>query len=229
MLPTRRLAATLSLSALALAACGGSGSSGNGEASKPATQILTDAVNVAQKAPSVRVSGSIVDSGQPVSVDLKLVNGKGGTGSMTIQGAPVQIIDINNTLYMKGSDAFWSKVGGNSSIVSLLHGKWLKAPATGSYASLANLTSMKTLFGQLLTGHGTLTKGSTGKVNGQSAVGVTDSAKGGTIYVATTGTPYPLQLAKTGGNGGAVNFSEYGNSVTLSAPSHAIDITQLHG
>ena len=225
----RSLALMLALATVALAACGGSGSSGNGESSKSANQILSDAVNAAQGAASVRVSGSISDSGQAVAVDLKLVNGKGGVGSMTIQGAPVQIIDINNTLYMNGSDAFWSKVGGGSAIVSLLHGKWLKAPATGSYSSLANLTSMHTLFGQLLNSHGTLTKASSKSVNGQDAVGVTDTAKSGTIYVATSGKPYPLQLSKAGSGGGTVNFTEYGKSVALAAPAKSIDISQLHG
>jgi hypothetical protein len=229
MQPHRRLVAALMVPVLALAACGGSSSSGNGEASKSPNQILSDAVSAAQGAASVRVSGSIVDNGQPVSVDLKLVNGKGGTGSMTIQGAPVQIVDINNTLYMNGSDAFWRKVGGGSAVVTLLHGKWLKAPATGDYTSLANLTSMHTLFHQLLTSHGSLKKGSTSTVNGQSAIAVTDNAKGGTIYVATSGKPYPVQLSKSGSDGGTVRFSEYGKSVSLSAPPNSVDVSQLHG
>jgi hypothetical protein len=222
-------AVTVGLCAPLLASCGSSGSSGNGEAAKSASQILTDAVNAAQAASSVRVSGSISDSGAPVSVDLKLLNGKGGSGSMTIQGAPVQIVDVNNTLYMNGSDAFWSKVGGGSAVVTLLHGKWLKAPATGNFSSLANLTSIHTLFSQLLNSHGTLKKGSTSTVNGQSAVAITDSGKGGTIYVATSGKPYPVQLAKSGGSGGKVNFTEYGKTVSLSAPANSIDISKLHG
>lgn len=225
----RSLALLFVLAALAVGACGSSSSSGNGESGKSANQILSDSVGAARKASSVRVSGSISDGGQAVAVDLKLVNGKGGLGSMTIQGAPVQIIDVDNTLYMNGSDAFWSKVGGGSAIVSLLHGKWLKAPATGNYASLANLTSMQTLFGQLLSSHGTLTKGSSKSVNGQAAIGVTDTAKSGTVYVATSGTPYPLQLSKAGSGGGTVNFSEYGKSVALAAPAKSIDISQLHG
>src|SRR5436305_3432932 len=193
-----KLAALLALLALVLAACGqSSSSSGNGVASKAPAQILSDAVNVAQNASSVRVSGSISDSGKPISVDLKLVNGKGGAGSMTIQGAPVQIVAVNNTLYLNGSDAFWSKVGGGSAVVSLLRGKWLKAPATGSFSSLANLTSMHTLFGQLLDSHGKLTKGSTSTVNGRAAVPVTDATKDRTIHVATGGKPYPLQLSNS--------------------------------
>ena len=177
----------------------------------------------------MRVSGSISDSGPPVSVDLKLVNGKGGSGSMTIQGAPVQIVDVNNTLYMNGWDAFWSKVGGGSAVVALLHGKWLKAPATGNFSSLASLTSIHALFSQLLTSHGTLKKGATSTVNGQSAIAITDSGKGGTIYVATSGKPYPIQLAKGGSGGGEVSFSQYGQAVSLSAPATSIDISKLHG
>ena len=231
MQPLRRMAALLTLPTLALAACGGSGSStaGNGEAGKPPVQILTDAINAAERASTVRVSGSIVDGGQSLTVDLKLVNGQGGMGSMTIQGAPVSIIDVNDTLYMNGSDAFWNRAGGSSAVIQILHGKWLKAPAAGNYSSLASLTSMRTLFSQLLLSHGTLRKGATSTISGQSAVPVTDSAKGGTIYVATSGTPYPIQLSKAGSGGGTMRFTDYGKAVTLAPPANAIDISQLKG
>jgi hypothetical protein len=88
---------------------------------------------------------------------------------------------------------------------------------------------MHTLFSQLLTSHGALKKGATSTVNGHSAVPVTDSAKGGTIYVADSGKPFPIQLSKAGSGGGVVRFTEYGKAVTLAAPANAVDISQLKG
>ena len=43
----------------------------------------------------------------------------------------------------------------------LFNGKWLKAPASGQFASLAALTNLNELFNKLLSSHGTLTKGAT--------------------------------------------------------------------
>jgi hypothetical protein len=58
-------------------------------------------------------------------------------------------------------------------------------------------------------------------------VGVSDQTKGGTLYIATTGKPYPVQITKTGGGGGAVSFQGWNRPVTIIAPANALDINQL--
>jgi hypothetical protein len=64
-------------------------------------------------------------------------------------------------------------------------------------------------------------------VDGQKVVAVTDKTKGGTLYVATTGKPYPVQISKPGAGGGRVVFDHWNASVALTAPANAIDLTQL--
>jgi hypothetical protein len=49
----------------------------------------------------------------------------------------------------------------------------------------------------------------------------------GTLYVATTGTPYPLEILKKGGSGGSILFDRWNQPVTLTAPANAININQL--
>jgi hypothetical protein len=58
-------------------------------------------------------------------------------------------------------------------------------------------------------------------------IAVNDVTKGGTLYVATTGKPYPVEIVKTGSQPGRVDFDHFNESVTLTAPSNAIDIAQF--
>ena len=155
------------LAVLAIAACGSSGgSSSNGVASKSPDQIVAAATNAVSNVNSVHVAGSVPNAGQQITLDLTLVNGKGGKGSMTENGLSFQIVALGQEVYINGSSSFWTKFGG-APAAQLLSGKWLKAPATGQLASLATLTNGHKLFGQLLSSHGKLEKGKTTTIQGQ--------------------------------------------------------------
>lgn len=227
---TRRLALTiacLALSAVLLAACGGSSSSsGNGVASKSPEAIVRAASNAITHAKSVHVSGSLVTSGTPLSLDLTLASGKGGRGQMSEGGLSFKIVSVGKTVYIQGTRAFWQHFGG-SAAARLLDGRWLKAPASGQFASLAALTNMQRLMGSVLLSHGSLSKGSTTTINGQQVIAVTDKSQGGTLYVATTGTPYPVEIKRGGSSGGRIVFDRFNQSVSLTPPSNAVDLSQL--
>ncbi len=207
-----------------LSACGGS--SGNGVASKSPDQIVRAASNAIAHAKSVHVSGSIVTSGVPLNLDLTLVSGKGGRGQMSEGGLSFRIVDVAQTVYIQGSPAFWQHFGGGAA-ARLLEGRWLKAPATGQFASIAELTNMQQLMGNLLLNHGSLSKGSTTTVRGQSVVPVNGTATGGTLYVATTGKPYPVEIKKQGTSGGRIEFDRYDQQVSLTPPSNSVSLSQL--
>ena len=114
---------------------------------------------------------------------------------------------VNNSIYIKGSPAFYSHFGG-SAVSQLFRGKWLKAPATsGELASLASLTDLSKLIDQALANTSTLVKGATTTVSGQPVVELTDAAKDGSIYVATTGKRTPSSVVKRGSESGKVTFS----------------------
>jgi hypothetical protein len=216
------------LAAGAIAACGGSsGSSGNGVAGKSPDDIVKASSNAIQTAKSVHVSGALSDGGQSIKLDLNILSGKGATGSMSQNGLSFKIIAVGKFVYINGSPGFWKHFGGNAA-ASLFQGKWLKAPSTNSdFASLASLTDLHKLAQSLLTGHGSLSKGSTSTVNGQKVIGIKDSQ--GQLYVATTGKPYPIQIAKSGASAQHVDFDKYNATVNLAAPSKSIDISQLQG
>jgi hypothetical protein len=223
-----RFLACLTFLALVAGAIGGCGSSSsdNGVASKSPDEIVNAAVSAIDSATSAHVAGAVSNGGMPITLDLKLVAGKGGKGKMTESGLGFQIVAVNNEVYVNGSSAFWRHFGG-AAAAALLDGKWLKAPATGQLASIAQVTNLHTLLNQLIVGHGTLTKGQQTTVNGQKVIAVTDTSKGGTIYVATTGKPYPVEVIKPGAQGGKITFDEYDQPVVLTAPPNAIDLSAL--
>jgi hypothetical protein len=211
----------------AISACGGSSPSGNGVAAKAPDAIVSTATSAIDGVSSVHVSGKVVSGGAPISLDLDLVSGKGASGSMSENGLSFKLIGVGQFVYINGSPAFWQHFGG-AAAAQLFQGKWLKAPSTtGNFASLASLTNLHQLLGALLSSHGALTKGATTTINGQKVVAVQDASKGGTLYVATTGKPYPVQISKTGVQGGQISFDRFNESVSLAAPAHSIDISQL--
>jgi hypothetical protein len=219
----------IALAALGATACGsGSSSAGadNGVSAKSATQILASAEAAVKGAKSVHVSGSVVSSGQPITLDLHIASGRGGIGQMSENGLSFQIVDLAKTVYVKGSPAFWRHFGGDAA-AQIFQNKWLKGPATGSLASFAALTNLPQLLGKILSTHGTLTKGATTTIAGQKVVAVDDAGQRGTLYVAVQGPPYPVQISKPGGDGGKLVFNQYDQPVTLTAPQGAIDLSQL--
>ncbi len=205
----------------------GSSSSGNGVASKSPEQIVAAAKSAAAGAASVHVVGSIVSENKPISLDMELVAGKGAKGRITLEGLGIQIIEYEHAFYLNGSAAFYRHIAG-AAAAQLLEGKWLKAPASsGEFASLAQLTNLSTLIDGVLGSHGALTSAGTTAVNGEKVVGVRDVSKGGTLYVAATGTSYPVAIVKTTGGAGKLTFDRWNQPVTLQAPANAINITQL--
>ena len=216
----------LLFAAAVLGGCGSS-SSGNGVAAKAPAEIVAASKLAADAANSVHVSGTIVSGRAPITLDLDLLAGKGGRGRLSESGLSFELIQAGGTVYIKGSPAFYSHVGG-AAAAQLLRGKWLKAPSTNrNFLSLGSLTDLRQLVDTTLAGHGALAKGATTTVGGQSALAITDTGKGGTLYVATTGKPYPIEVTKAGASGGKITFDRWNESVSLAAPSNAIDLAQL--
>ena len=227
---TPLLASLLVPVALAVAGCGSSSSSsssGNGVSSKSATEILAASKAAADSASSVHVAGTLTSNGTPITLNLSLASGHGGRGQISEGNLSFNLIVIGDTIYIKGSPAFYSHFGGTAA-AQLFQGKWLKAPVSGGeLGSLAALTNFSQLLDQTLTGHGTLAKGATSTVAGQPVVELRDTSHNGSLFVATSGKPYPIQIVKHGSETGHITFTGWNQPVSLSAPSGAIDLSQL--
>jgi hypothetical protein len=216
--------ALLLLVAALLGGCGGSGS--NGEASKSASAILADARQAALAADSVRVSGTIHDAGQTIGLDLTIAKGDGG-GTMTIQGSKVDVVRAGSTAYIRAGAGFYRKVGAGAAAGGLLAGKWLKLPAsTPNFAQLIELSDLHAFVTQALKPEGAVTKGAEKTVGGQKAIEL-KSSKGGSLFVATSGKPYPVEFVGGGASSGTLTLSDWGAAKAPSAPKSSIDINAL--
>jgi hypothetical protein len=211
--------------AAVLSGCGGGKASG--EASKPAAQVLADAQKAATSASSVRASGNIDSSGTAISLDLSIVKGKGATGSMTTSGRSFSLIRIGDTVYIKGSDAFLKRFAGP--FAAALRGKWLKASASkGQLASLTPLTNAGALFGAIAHHHGKLVNNGATTYRGRQVVEIRDTSDNSKLYVAATGTAYPVAIVGgKKGQSGAIVFGDWNKPVSLSAPKNALDLSKL--
>jgi hypothetical protein len=221
------LVATAVLTVLT-AGCGSGSSSSNGEATKPAATVFNDVQHAALAAKSVHVAGAITDAGTLLNLDLVLAQGK-GKGTMSESGLSFQIVRIGDAAYIKGSDAFLKQFAG-AAAAQLFHDKWLKGSvATGNLKALAPLTDITKLFKGAFGSHGKLVNEGETTFQGQKAVAIKDSKDGSLLYVAASGTPYPLGAKESGASKGTITFDHWNDSVSISAPKGAVDISKLGG
>jgi hypothetical protein len=210
---------------VALAGCGGS-SSDSGIASESPQKILSDSLAAAKGLKSVHAAGTVNSGGQHIALDLHLVGGKGGQGQITLNGLAFKLIGLNHYAYMQAPPAVWEKAGAPASAAQQLQGKWLRTPASGQFGSIASLTDINTLFTQLLTQHGkTLKNGGQSTVAGHKVVAVKSDQ--GTLYVAATGKPYPVEITKPGSDGGKIDFDRFNEAVTLTAPTNTVNLPSV--
>ena len=218
--------APAAIAALTVAACG---SSGGGIAARSPNVIVMRATRAIDDVHSVRVSGVISDGSaqHPIRLDLQLVNGRGATGSLSENGASFRLITVGGESYVNGSPEFWRQFGG-SGAAAQLQGKWLRASSSnGDFASLASLTQVHKLLAALLTGHGALVRGGMSTLAGHRVIALHDTSAHGTLFVATSGAPYPIRIQDTGSHGGELDFSGFDAPVALAAPRSSVDISNL--
>lgn len=234
-----RLATTMRAPALALvltvallAGCGGHGKAAkpNGEASKPPERVLADAKAAATKASSAHVSGNVESDAGPITLDLSTTRGKGAKGSMSTNGLKFDLIRIGDVAYIRGSDEFYKHFAG-AAIAQLIRGKWLKASITNPrFHSLLPLTSVGLLLGKVSSSHGKLVNDGETTYKGADVVAIRDTSDNSKLYVAATGTPYPVAIVGgKKGVSGTITFGDWNKHVSLSAPSGALDISKLGG
>ena len=217
------------LLAAALAGCGGS--AGNGIASKSPSEILAASNAAALSATSVHVVDK--NAGGPLSLTLNLeLAGDGGRAQLSLLGVAFEEIRIANTLYVKGNPFFYKRLGRIERLGATVHvpkGTWLKAPAnSGKLAQLAAFTERREL-ALILRSTGPLTKGAASTVNGQQVIELKEAAKlfTGSLFIATTGKPYPIQLVKHGKESGQITFTGWNQAVSLAAPANAVELAKL--
>jgi hypothetical protein len=223
-----RVGGPLALLTIAVAFSGCGGSSESGLASKSASEILAASKDAADSASSVRIASK--SSLGPLSLLLNVDLARpGGRGQVAVGGLSFEVIRTGNTLYLKGNPAFERNLRTTTGLQAP-RGGWLKVPINSNQlAQLASVTDLSGELSRLLTRAGPISKGATTTVNGQQAIELKETARlfSGSLYVATSGKPYPLKFVKSGRETGQTTFSGWNEPVSLSAPPNAIAGSQL--
>ena len=172
----------------------------------------------------MHVAGSVAGPAGPLAIDMELVRGEGGRGTIAVGGLRAQLEQVDGWIYVKPNPALLRQLVGPAAAAPLA-GRWLKAPAGhGPLAPLASLTDLRTLLGATLSSHHALRTAGVHTVAGHPAVALQDTASGATLYVSATGTPYPLALVKPGHDGGRLTFDRWNQAVSLEAPANPLNI-----
>ena len=200
---------------------------GNGVDALTGPEILAKAKAALTSAKSFHVAGAMTDKGEKMSLDFR-VAGKEVYGTMNMEGAKVQLLSVDGQQFMKPDKAFWTLTAGKkegAAAAEVIGDRWVKVDKKdASFASLFTLTDVS----KLLDADGKVTKGDAKDVNGTPAIGLHDGPKDeGTLYVATVGEPYPLQLAGPTPADGALNFSEFGETFPQIKKPAAADVFDM--
>ena len=155
---------------------------------------------------------------------MELVRGEGGSGTLTVGNLHSALEQVDGWIYLKPNPPLLRALVGARAAASL-SGRWLKAPAEhGPLAPLASLTELRAVLLGTLSSHHALRTVGVRRVQGQPAVALRDLVTGATLYVAATGTPYPLVLVKPGRTGGRLTFDRWNQAVVLEAPASPLNI-----
>lgn len=216
---------SVALAAAALSGCASNAS--NGEAAKPAGQILGDVEAAAASAGSFRVSGSGESGGESVSLALRLLPARGAAaGRIALGGTAVELVALGARLYVRATAAFWRPFAPPAAAARLA-GRWVVVPASGPAArELLPWTSAVALLRRLLGPRPDLVKGKFTSVRGMRAFTLEDRATGTTLSVAASGRPFPLALR---GSRGGVAFLAWNQAASVTAPAGAVSYARLRG
>jgi hypothetical protein len=170
---------------------------------------------------------------------------KSGAQTLTLkQGSTLEhmtVILVGSTGYINGNTTALTDVIGLSKTASKKYaGKWVSfSAAKQQYTDLTAGLLDSQVSGELKMS-GPYHYGKTKTINGKSATAIvgkvsddSGNSVASTLYVATSGTPLPLEQT-TGPSGkgtisGTVEFTKWGQTVAQKAPAHSISVTKLPG
>jgi hypothetical protein len=189
--------------------------------SRSADEILAAARAALLRASSVHAKGDLVSDGSSYAIDMRMVRGVGAVGTMAVQGKSLKLVRIGDTAYVQPDAAFLRSATNSASSVRLLSGTYFKVTARKSalFAPFVALTDAEQAFGPALAPAGAVTKGDVTRVDKQRVVDLlVDGGKSGSVFVALSGTPYPVRIVYGSSARQHVDLDRFGARVKLTAP-----------
>jgi hypothetical protein len=201
--------------------------------SQSARQLVVNALDASRSARSFSIKGFVNQPGQRVGLNLTVSNAGRAKGSVTLNGQTIHLIEITPEVYFSAGEKFWVQSGVGKSEAASLANRWVGVSSSNaSFASFNSFLNLKKISAQFFPAppaKSVFTKGRTSTVNGQSVIAISGtgtSGGNGTLYVATSGTPYVIRLSASQGKSGVgtITFSNYNRSFSVSAPRGAIKV-----
>ncbi len=251
---TRRIGTVAVLAATMLAGCGGEEKADPSSSSPPGTPTTTSAPsstppsepdptglsaaelskrsrNALNAARTFHVDISVTEKGEKFAMNMSYGT-VGSQGTMASGGDRVDILTIDNVLYMRAPDRFWRKqFGANADrALAILSGKWLKLTTTDKqFAEFSEFGSRDGFVRGMLDEWVTKPhKIGEKTIGGAECLGLTGTD--GTLWInKVDARPVQLESAKGSSARGRMTFSDYNAVTEPKAPpsSTTIDITKL--
>ena len=208
-----RLSATVVISLLALAGCGGGDDQKRPASTNPARS--TEAVSRSPQATLAAVQDA-VRGAESFHIDGALTDDEGVTqleGDVAADGAVRLVLKQKGTVvdmivldqesvYIRADEAFWKQSSAPANVQQLLAGQWVKVPADDDTAELAQQVQPDVVADCLGESVGTLSAREDTLDGEDVVVLVDDGDKPGTapgeLYVAAEDPPLPLRVRQTG-------------------------------
>lgn len=217
-----RLAVLAGFAACALTGCGGDDT--NDLEKKTAAEVQQEAAAALKGAASVHVTGPVTSDGKQAKLDVK-IQGTSSQGTLTIGEDSVEITKIGDDVYIKGTMQALAQIGAPGAVQRLGEDKWIKL-------AVENLTSFEgfttdDIAAQLTKFESRLEpKVEQTTLDGKKVVLISQQ-NGSKLYVANTGTAYPLRSITTKDDTRQIEFTEYGTKFDITTPPDAVDLTEL--
>jgi hypothetical protein len=212
---------------LTASGCGGYSSGSSAPKEPSASDLQSSMRSSVASANSVHFNGNLSDNGVPVGVDMGVSRSGDLDGSITQNGAKLQVIGVDGKVYIKATPEFLKEVKAPADACSLICGHWVQLPPSEARPLTSQLT-LQNLSDSVNSGQAAQLKES-GKttVNGTAAY-VLKAPNGATVDVSQSSPHYPLQAHAGSGKTGTVTFSQW-NSVPHPTPPPAKDVINLSG
>jgi hypothetical protein len=185
------------------------------------------------EARTFHVSLSAAQKGESFALDVSYGT-TGSHGTMTVNGAKVDILTIDKAFYMRAPDTFWRKQFGAEAdkALAILSGKWLKLATTDKeFAEYSEFGTRDGFVRSMLADWVTNPRKAGQKtISGVQCLGLAGSD--GTLWInKVDARPVQLETRRSASIRGRMTFSDYNTVTEPKAPpkSTTIDITKLRG
>jgi hypothetical protein len=159
-------------------------------------------------------------------IDLQL-QGEDASGTLTFNGADVQLLNVDGKAYLQAPAEFWGSFGLPDEATALFGSKWVVVP--GEAARQFQDFSLAAFVDDLRHPTSDVKDAVKDDEVGGDPVVIIAQEDGSSLTVANAEKAYPLKLTNKGDSPSSLTFSDFGEKNDITAPEDAIDLAEMAG